>query len=105
MSEELVRIVQEINRLSPQERKNLVELGLKLTEEVGELAEAILHNGDSPGSAYKDLGPGKVLEEGADVLLVTMTLLFKAGYSQEEIAAELDRKVGKWTEKSLSPLE
>lgn len=94
-------IIQRIYQLQVGERKNLVELGLKLAEEQGELAEAILCSQKAPGCAYKGLADGKVLEEGADVLLVTLTILFKAGYTPEDVAAELERKIRKWSEKSL----
>jgi NTP pyrophosphatase (non-canonical NTP hydrolase) len=86
----MLDVIQRIYELQPRERKTMVELGLKLSEEVGELSEAILCSQNSPGCNYKELPRGKVLEEGSDVLLVTLTILFRAGYKPEEVAVELE---------------
>lgn len=88
-----------IRALSSLERKTLLHRGLKLSEEVGELSEALLAIEDAPGMAYKGLNLDNVKEEAIDVILITLSICYMVNMSDGEIAELLMKKCGKWEEK------
>ena len=87
------------------EQKSLVEMALKGSEEMGELAQAVLSYQKCPGCEYKNLGLDKVTEEACDVIIVAMALLSKAGVDKETMKVVLNDKLNKWFSKTLDDLE
>lgn len=85
-----------IRALSLTEKKGLLHRGLKLSEEAGELAEAILGVEDAPGMAYKGLNIQDLKEEAVDVIQVALSICYMVGMTDDEIAATLDAKAVKW---------
>lgn len=92
-------VLDEIFRTAEKEQKNEQQLVLKLMEEVGETAQALLSSQKSPGSEYKMLTTEDVKEEIADTLLVTFALLHKLGTSKEQLQDLLETKLAKWQAK------
>lgn len=92
-------IMEEVFVLSPLDKKDLIRKTLKLGEEYGELAEAVLSSEGSHGCTYKGKTKQDVLEEGADVIIVALSVLEKAGFKKEDVEHMLDRKIFKWLSK------
>jgi NTP pyrophosphatase (non-canonical NTP hydrolase) len=93
----------QIFELTQADPKSLLQRTLKLLEETGELAEAVLSVTDAPGSAYKAHTLQDVREEAADAALVALSVLAQTYETLEEFSAELDRlmreKSAKWQAK------
>ncbi|WP_269585598.1 MazG-like family protein [Roseibium sp. Sym1] len=91
--------------LTQKDPKTLQERALKLAEEAGELAQAVLSATGAPGSGYKNRTLADVREEAADAAIVALSVLAQACDSREEFEAELDRlmaeKCAKWQEKLI----
>lgn len=85
-----------IQKLSLRERKNILERMVKLQEEVGELAQEVLIEQKSSGSAHKVSGPDGVLGESVDVILVAMSIFFKHGGSTTMLEEISTLKSNKW---------
>ena len=89
--------------LTRSDPKTLQERALKLAEEAGEVAEAVLSATGAPGSAYKKQTFDDVREEAADAAIVALSILAQTCGSQDEFEAELNRlmseKCAKWQEK------
>lgn len=79
-----------------QEGKTIEQMGLKLSEETGECAQALLSYVDAHGSAYKKLGIEDVMEECADVVLIAVSLYYKLGGDNGTLAKDLQTKMAKW---------
>lgn len=87
--------------LTLQDPKTLQERALKLCEEAGELAQAVLSATKAPGSAYKEMGLEDVREEAADAAIVALSVLAQTCADEEQFNAELKRlfaeKTAKWS--------
>ncbi|MFD0897463.1 MazG-like family protein [Loigolactobacillus binensis] len=93
------KLWQTIKLLSQQEPKTLEQQAIKLSEEVGEAAEALLSMEKVSGDGYKHLSTADAKEEYVDVLLVTCALLQKLDTSDAELTALVQRKLAKWQAK------
>ena len=74
-----------VRRLTKKDGKSKVERCLKLSEEVGELAAAVLSETNSPGCEYKTLDRDDVLQEVADVLIMDHSMVAHYGFTDEEV--------------------
>lgn len=91
-----------ILNLMKSENKSILELALKLSEESGEVAQAILSLEKASGSVYKDIGVEEALEECVDTVLVSYVLFekLKEKYeSDSDFETVLNKKVNKWVSK------
>lgn len=92
--------LRDIFELTKSDSKTLQERCLKLAEESGEVAQAVLSATGAPGSGYKRLSLADVREEALDAVIVAMAIFAQASDSQEEFDREfselLERKVSKW---------
>lgn len=70
---------------------------LKVGEESGELAAAVLNHLDSPNKSKSS--QDNVLEEGCDTLITVFDVLFRTGHHIGEIQTMMNRKIGKWQSK------
>lgn len=90
----------EIFRLSRSDPKTLQERTLKLCEEAGEVAQAVLSATGAPGSGYKGLTLLDVREEAVDAAIVALAILAQACPDEETFDAEWQRlvreKCAKW---------
>lgn len=96
MSENLL---EKIRQASLQEPKTIQQQFLKLMEELGEACQAYLSAAQASGNRYKNLNQEDLKEELADIMLVTMAILYKLDTTDEELMALLARKTEKWVEK------
>ena len=87
----------EIRRLTAADPKSLEQRLLKATEELGELAQAVLAKSGASGCAYKASTAADVQEETADLLLVVLSLVVQVG--EDEVFAKMATKAQKWEEK------
>lgn len=95
-----------LKELSGLNKKTVQEIMIKLSEESGELAQALLSYLNVNGSEYKELGLDDVKEEAIDVIIVALSLFYKVGGSDKELKTTLNSKINKWQEKSgLTPYE
>ncbi len=85
-----------IKDLSIKDTKNLSQKGLKLVEEVGELARAILPYDSAPGTNHRFVDRENILEEVVDVYLTNISILHSLGFTDEEFNEMLIRKSEKW---------
>lgn len=88
-----------IIKLSMENEKSLEQIALKMSEEVGEVSQALLSHLKASGSEYKKLGAEDVIEECVDVMIVAYSLIYKMGGSDEDIEKLMREKVNKWEEK------
>jgi len=94
------KLVDKIFEISQtKEGKSLQELTLKCSEEIGELAQAVLSFTGANGCTYKELKKEDVVEELADVFLVNLAMVAKLNITKEEFKSEIEIKLKKWVEK------
>ena len=91
-----------IDKIVNKERKDIMQMALKLSEETGELSEAILSLTQASGSKYKNLGYADALEECVDVILISYALFQKLNEETDyafDFNDILDTKISKWLKK------
>lgn len=89
-----------IKKVADTDKKNLEQTALKLMEECGEVAEAVLSYTKAPVCGYKGKTKEDIAEECSDVIIVAYTLLAcKLGISKYDIADTILKKLGKWQTK------
>lgn len=88
--------LEKIQKLSLEEKKNLLERTIKLQEETGELAEQVLIAHKSSGSQYKKSSKSAIKKEAADVTLVALSIFFLEGGTPKELEKILQEKAAKW---------
>jgi NTP pyrophosphatase (non-canonical NTP hydrolase) len=87
-------------KVSKMEKKNLTQQMVKLAEEHGELAAAVLmHLGQKGTRMSKNEVRENVLEEGCDCLLMVLSILNKAGFKENEINEMTKKKLKKWKDR------
>ena len=92
----IARITNEIDH------KSLIERCAKGTEELGELAQAILSYEGVSGCDYKNYGIDHVKEEAVDLLLVAASIFSQAGGTEPELKDLMKFKMKKWETKANS---
>lgn len=85
-----------VRRLTLTDGKSKVERALKLCEEVGEVAAAVLSETNAPGCVYKTLDRDDVLQELVDVQIMTASLVAHYDFTDEEVSAMFQKKCEKW---------
>lgn len=86
----------QIKQAAAQEPKTIEQQFLKLSEELGEAAQAYLSSKGVSGNDYKALNTTDVQEELVDILLVTYAILYKLDTSDATLKTLLTQKVTKW---------
>lgn len=89
-------MMKKIKALSIKEKKTLLEKMVKLQEEVGELAEAVLIHQKASGTHYKNAKDQSILDESVDVILVALSIYFSHGGTLENYRNLLKKKSAKW---------
>ncbi|WP_316862243.1 MazG-like family protein [uncultured Cohaesibacter sp.] len=93
-------MLETIFELTGKDPKSLQQRALKLSEEAGEVAQAVLSATGAPGSSYKAMTLEDVREEAVDAAIVALAILAQASESEEAYLVELDRlvaeKCNKW---------
>jgi NTP pyrophosphatase (non-canonical NTP hydrolase) len=98
MPKQVKSIHQQILDTSKKEPKPIMARMVKLQEECGELAVAVLKKEgwkgmgkDNPESNHEN-----ILEEGCDVMIIVMSVLAKYKFTEEQIEEKLQQKLDKW---------
>ena len=89
----------ELARLSQMEPKSLIERALKLTEEVGEVSEAVLSFTGVSGCGYKNKTAEDVIEESIDTIIMAYSIIHSVGANYEELYETFNKKLSKWESK------
>jgi len=93
-------IIKEIASITTRvEKKTIQELALKTSEEVGELAQAVLSVTSAPGCRYKQKTWDDVDEEAVDVVICAFATALKGAPDPERLKTIFERKMAKWKEK------
>jgi NTP pyrophosphatase (non-canonical NTP hydrolase) len=93
MKKELFELIKELSNRDP---KTILQKTLKTTEEVGELAKAVLPYENAPQNTHKFSDKQKILEEVADTILGAISVGYNLGMDTEQIEAMLWKKAEYW---------
>ena len=91
-----------IKTLSIKDKKTLSQKGLKLVEEVGELARVILPYDSAHGTNHRFTDREAILEEVVDVYLTNISIAHSLGFTDEEFNDMLAKKSEKWSQLQAS---
>lgn len=94
MNDELKKF---IKHLSLRDKKTLTQKALKLSEECGELAKAVLPYENAYATTHRFIKKEKILEEAIDSMLVAQSIAYSLDYSDDEIEEMFKRKALKWS--------
>ena len=95
-----------INELTKADPKSLIERTLKLSEENGEVSEAVLSYGKVNGSQYKNKKIEDVEEECLDVIMVALSIISQINDNEvteekiKRIEELFETKLQKWEDKN-----
>lgn len=95
-------IFNEMKRLTDATPKDMPTRMLKMTNEVGELAQAVDIASGNAGTKYRDVEDpiADVLEEAVDVLLVNGSMIIQLmrthGFTAEQVFDVIEKKMAKW---------
>jgi NTP pyrophosphatase (non-canonical NTP hydrolase) len=87
-----------IKNLSIKDKKTISQKGLKLVEEVGELARVILPYDSAHGTNHRFIDREAILEEVVDVYLTNISIAHSLGFTDEEFNDMLAKKSEKWSQ-------
>jgi len=93
-----MNIIDFIKNLSIKDKKTLSQKGLKLVEEVGELARVILPYDSAHGTNHRFTDREAILEEVVDVYLTNISISHSLGFTDEEFNDMLVKKSEKWSQ-------
>jgi NTP pyrophosphatase (non-canonical NTP hydrolase) len=85
-----------IKSLSIKDKKTLSQKGLKLVEEIGELARVILPYDSAHGTNHRFIDRDAILEEVVDVYLTNISIAHSLGFTDDEFNDMLVKKSEKW---------
>lgn len=97
--ENMIKIVKEYSDKIKNDRKP-IEIALQVSSETGELMDEVRRS-EVPGF-YKKPGVDGVLGESCDVMIAVLDLLFKKGYTEDDINNTIKKKCEKWYNKMTS---
>ena len=99
MNTKLLDYVQE---LSKRDKKTLSQKALKVSEESGELAKAVLAYDSAYATRHRFVDKTKILEEVSDTILTAISIAYDIGFSHEDIEDMMDFKSEKWQERQTA---
>ena len=82
MNQQLLNYIQE---LSKKDKKTLSQKALKVAEESGELAKAVLPFDSAYATRHRFVDKTKILEEVCDTILASISIAYDLDFSHEEI--------------------
>ncbi len=88
-----------LKELSRKEPKTIIEKALKLTEETGEVAEAVLSFCKVSGCGYKNKTAEDVVEECLDTIIMASSIIAVLGVSDRDVLRMMNTKLNKWESK------
>lgn len=96
MNKDLLKYIKE---LSLKDKKSLTQKALKASEEVGELAKAVLPFENAYATNHRFIEKKKILEESVDTILTALSIAYDLGYTDQEIEEMMLVKASDWQEK------
>lgn len=87
-----------IKKLSDNDDKSLIGKSLKTSEEVGELAKAVLPFENASGTLHRFSDKNSILEECADIYLCIMSMVYELGLDYEDFEKMVKAKSLRWSE-------
>jgi len=93
MNQELLKFIKD---LSEKDSKNLTGKGFKATEELGELAKAILPYESASGTLHRFVHRRQILENAIDLMLCAYSIAYDLKYTDQDIEDMLKEKSIKW---------
>lgn len=87
-----------IRSLTAKDKKTLSQKALKTTEEVGEMAKAILPFENADGTNHRFSDKEKIIEESIDVILCALSIAYELGADDDRIEELLWRKSEFWAQ-------
>jgi NTP pyrophosphatase (non-canonical NTP hydrolase) len=90
-----------IRSLTAKDKKTLSQKALKTTEEVGELAKAILPFENADGTKHRFSNKEKIIEESIDVILCALSIAYELGADDDRIEELMWRKSEFWSQLQL----
>lgn len=94
-----------IDRIAKLDIKTLKEKSLKLTEESGEVAEAVLSYTETCGCGYKNKSKEDIIEECLDTIIVAASIIsqvYDHNTDEEVVKKVFNTKMEKWETKAFS---
>lgn len=92
------KLLDYIQELSKRDKKTLSQKALKVAEESGELAKAVLPYDSAYATRHRFVDKTKILQEVADTILASISIAYDLGFSHEDIEEMIDMKSEKWQE-------
>lgn len=89
-------VLDTIKQLSATDEKTLSQKALKLGEEFGELAKAVLPYENCFATTHRFVTSSKILEEVADNILCALSIAYDLGFSDEDLRDMMVDKCIKW---------
>lgn len=86
-----------IKTLSKNDKKTLTQKALKTTEEVGELAKAVLPFENAAGTLHRFVHKRQILENAIDTILCAYSIAYDLNFTDEEIESMILEKATKWS--------
>ena len=90
-------VLDTIRQLSELDEKTLTQKTLKLGEEFGELAKAVLPYENGFATTHRFVTSTKILEEVADTILCALSIAYDLGFSDEDLRDMMVEKCIKWS--------
>lgn len=92
------QVFDSVKNVSNLEKEGIIERGLKLGEEYGELsAEILKFVGYKRSEESKEDIKNKILLESTDCLIMIFDIMSQLGFTREEICNMADKQINKWT--------
>jgi len=85
-----------IRTLSMRDKKTLTQKALKATEEVGELARAVLPYEGAYATNHRFTQPEDILEECVDTMLCVLAIAYNLKFTDDQIEETIVKKAEKW---------
>jgi len=90
------QILDYVKQLSLNDKKTLIQKVAKLFEEGGELSKVVLPYEGAYATNHRVVDKKKILEECVDVFLVNQSIMYTAGFTDEEFDAMVLEKAQVW---------
>ena len=90
------QILEYVKQLSLNDKKTLIQKVAKLFEEGGELAKVVLPYEGAYATNHRVVDKKRILEECVDVFLVNQSIMYTAGFTDEEFDAMVLEKAQVW---------
>lgn len=89
-------LIELIKNLTKSDKKNLAQKTIKLFSEAGELSGKVLPYVNAFATRHNFSTKNDIIEEIADIILVTLSIGYDIGMTDEELHYQLIKKTNKW---------